>query len=125
MTATPEVETFAEALVAYVRDLAVQSCDAASQPHAQHKVARRWKDAGVTSKMLEVLIPDIVDDALFHLLDAIDNGGLALFIRTSDGELRPLEEEGKGEMAGWFMGHDGWRARYSKTRFHDDFADLA
>ena len=31
---------------------------------------------------------------------------------------------GMGELAGWYMGSDGWRSKYSQQRFIDDFEDL-
>jgi hypothetical protein len=32
-----------------------------------------------------------------------------------------LTKDGHGELAGWYLGSDGWRATYSKERFVDDF----
>jgi hypothetical protein len=70
------------------------------------------------------MIPDCVDFTIFMLLRAIDQGVLQLKFVNNDGELVDLEAAGKGELGGMFMDSDGWRARYSKTRFVDDFKDM-
>lgn len=70
------------------------------------------------------LVPDIVDQVLFELLDAIDNERLPLAWPTSEGRCVPLSEFGQGELAGWLMGSPGWRHAYSGQRFFDPFADL-
>jgi hypothetical protein len=59
---------------------------------------------------------------MFWLLHAIDDGLLRIKYVTADGKEIDLGRE--GELAGWYMGSDGWRAMYSKERFVDDFADL-
>ena len=124
MSASETIEEFAKALIVLVRDVAIRSLDATVAPQAHHDMANRWKKIGATEDILNVLVPDIVDDTIFYLLDAIDNGTLELFVRHVDGELVPLSHEGRREMAGWFIGHDGWRAKYSQERFNDDFSDI-
>jgi hypothetical protein len=71
-----------------------------------------------------VVIPDAVDETVFNLLHAIDQGALRLRYVTSDGRQVDLTEEGLGELAGWYMGSGGWRALFSAERYVDDFADL-
>ena len=71
------------------------------------------------------MIPDAVDETVFSLLRAIDQGLLRMKFVGSSGREVDLTEEGLGELSGWYMGSGGWRARYSKERFVDDFADLA
>jgi hypothetical protein len=73
---------------------------------------------------VEELIPEVVDQVLFELLDAGDNDELALAWRRSDGSWASLEELGSGDLARWFMGSGGWRARFSSQRFSDPFSDL-
>ncbi len=75
-------------------------------------------------KVLEELIPDIVDQVLFELLNAIDNGDLVVGWRQSDGSFVNLTDIGLCEMAGWLMGSPGWRHDYSSQRFFDPLADL-
>jgi hypothetical protein len=70
------------------------------------------------------MIPDCIDDALFHLLHAIDTGALRLAFLATNGTMVGLSKEGMGQLAGWFMGSDGWKAKYSQQRFFDDCADL-
>jgi hypothetical protein len=72
-----------------------------------------------------MIIADAVDGALFHLLFAIDDEHMALSFRASGGEVVDLAKDGSSELAGWYMGSDGWRAQYSKELYIDDFADLA
>jgi len=70
------------------------------------------------------VIPDAVDEAVFGILQAIDQGLLRLKYMSSSGREVDLTEEGQGELSGWYMGSGGWRAMYSAERFVDDFADL-
>ena len=80
----------------------------------------RHKDA---ESIVRTVIPDIVDDTLFYLLQAIDEGLLSMQFTTSSGKCLDLTREGLGEMAGWYMGRNGWRAKYSGERSADDFSD--
>jgi hypothetical protein len=123
----PEISEFARILIQEVRDRAVHACDLQLGPAAKGPVAERWRKAMTTSGGIppEILIPDCVDQVLFRLLDAIDNGLLKLQFGHSGERVVDLTEEGDSEMAGWYMGSGGWRAMYSKERFVDDFADLA
>ena len=80
---------------------------------------------GDVKAISKILIPDIVDDTIFHLLHAIDQGVLRLSFTASNGKTVNLPEDGLSELAGWYMGtNDGWRGTYSKERFVDDFSDL-
>jgi hypothetical protein len=74
--------------------------------------------------LAQMLIPDCVDEAIFSLLTAIDDGSISVAFRTSGGALIDLTESGRGELAGWYVGSDGWRGAYSKERFNDDAADV-
>ena len=123
----PEIEEFARTLVEQVRDATIQSSDREFQPNAKSPVAARWKEAATHSTpqaLAEVLIPDIVDDTLFYLLNAIDQELLHLKFVSSSGKEIDLVEDGLGELSGWYMGSDGWRAMHSKERFADDCADI-
>jgi hypothetical protein len=74
--------------------------------------------------LAQSMIPDCIDDAVFYLLHAIDTGALRVSFRAANGTVVDLSSEGMGELAGWFMGSNGWRLRYSRQRFFDDCADL-
>jgi hypothetical protein len=65
-----------------------------------------------------------VDETIFYLLQAIDEGSLRIAYTAGNGKVVDLAAEGLGELSGWFMGSEGWRAKYSKERFNDDFSDL-
>lgn len=122
-----EIEEFAKVLVQQVRDAAIQSCDRALRPNATYPVAKRWREAANGDGLraiADVVIPDAVDEAVFHLLQAIDNGRLKLTFTASNGKRIDLPKDGLGELSGWYMGRGGWRAMYSKERFVDDFSDL-
>ena len=124
---SPEIEEFAKILVQQVRDAAIQSSDRCRSPEVNHVVAKRWKQAGRDGNLeslASVLIPDIVDDTVFYLLNAIDQGLLQLSFTASNGKIVNLPADGLSELAGWYMGSGGWRAMYSQERYVDDFSDL-
>lgn len=123
----PEIEQFAEVLLREVRDRAIRSCRALLDPEANSVLARRWREkiAGSSpSEAVAYVISDCVDDTIFHLLHAIDSEVLHLLFVTRDGRTADLIEDGIGELGGWYMGSEGWRATYSQEGFVDDFADL-
>jgi hypothetical protein len=122
----PEIEEFAKTLVQIVRDAAIQSNDRALLPTARYALAKRWRQAAsenTPEDFARVLIPDIVDDTIFYLLQAIDEGNLRLAFTASNGTVIDLATEGLGELSGWFAGSDGWVGMYSKERFVDDLSD--
>ena len=122
---SPEIEEFAKILVEKVRDAAIRSND--RRLKAQHVIAKRWKEAaagGSPETFAKVLIPDVVDDTVFYLLHAVDDGLLKLSFTASNGKTVDLSKDGLSELAGWYMGSDAWRAKYAKERFVDDFSDL-
>lgn len=122
----PEIEEFAKKLVEEVRDAAVRGCDVNLRPDVKNVVAMRWKEAGRDMQSVaKVLIPDVVDYAIFYLLHAIDEGHLRLSFTDSAGKTIDLTEDGFSEMAGSYMGSGGWRSQYSKQRFVNDVSDLA
>jgi len=126
--ATTGIDEFAEALVREVRDAAISMCTTNLDPTANSVVAQRWRKASQSAnreELLKMIIADAVDGALFHLLFAIDDEHMALSFRASGGEVVDLAKDGSSELAGWYMGSDGWRAQYSKELYIDDFADLA
>lgn len=122
-----EIEEFAKILVQQVRDAAIKSCDGALRPNAAYPVAKRWKETavdGTLKPIASVVVPDAVDETIFHLLRAIDQGLLKLSFTAANGKKVDLPADGLGELAGWYMGSGGWRALYSQERFADDFSDL-
>jgi hypothetical protein len=121
------IEEFAKVLVQGVRDTAIKSSDSRLKKDARHLIAERWKKLireNNAESLIQSLIPDIVDNTLFVLLHAIDQGELRLSFTDSAGKTVDLSEEGLGELAGWFLGSGGWRSQYSAQRFIDDFSDL-
>jgi hypothetical protein len=119
------ITEFAKIIIEQVRDEAIRSNDRELLPIAKSPVAKRWREVATTKnfeKIAKVMIPDIVDDTLFYLLHAIDEGSLKLSFISSDSEKIDLEKEGRSELAGWYMGSGGWRSKFSKERFIDDFS---
>jgi hypothetical protein len=124
---SPEIEEFAKLLVKQVRDAAIKSCDIALRPNVPDPVSKRWRESacdGNLESIITIVIPDTVDETIFHLLRAIDDGLLNLSFSASNGKKVDLPNDGLGELAGWYMGSGGWRALYSQQRFVDDFSDL-
>ena len=122
-----EIEEFARILAKEVRDRAIQNCDRQRRTDAHSPLAERWRavaDTGDVTTAADILIPDCVDETLFCLLQAIDQGVLRLEFNASTGRAIDLVNEGAGELSGWYMSTDGWRGKYSMERFVDDFADL-
>ncbi len=123
---TPQMEEFAKILVQKVRDAAVQSCDRNLRPDVHHVIADRWREAahgGTPEVFAKALIPDVVDETLFYLLQAIDQGVLQLSFTDQTGQTIDLNADGMGELSGWYAGC-GWRQMYAKERFADNFPDL-
>ena len=122
-----ELEEFAKILVANVRDASIQSSDRTL--NEDHIIAKRWKKAaalGSPEEFAKVLIPDIVDSTISHLLGAIDQELLRLSFTSSNGNSVDLTSvaEKSGDLSGWYKGEGGWCQKYSKTRVVDDFANL-
>jgi hypothetical protein len=108
----PELQDFAQRLVRQVRDRSIASCDQLAGGDVKGALGVRWKSLASrdSREALKASIPDVVDQVIFQLLVAIDNGQLPLGWRCVDGSCSSLDQLGHGEMAGWFMmgkGADG------------------
>jgi hypothetical protein len=117
-------DEFAERLVRLVRDRAIESCDQRRNPETKGRPAAYWKSAienGSVQQLLDIVIPDCVDIAIFYILDAIDNEGIQLTYKSEEGVSVNLCES--QEMAGWYISYD-WVKKYSAERFVDYFDDL-
>ncbi len=128
MSDEAELQEFAERLVRLVRDRSIVACDRLATGESRGVLGERWHDvlvSDVARHALTALIPDIVDQVLFELLNAVDNGDLPLGWRGADHSFVALEEIGYGEMSGWLMmGAGGWLERLSTQRFFDPHANL-
>ncbi len=122
------ISQFAETLIRVVRDESISDCDRLAAGLTKGAIGARWRqvlDDSPARDAVGLLIPDIVDQVLFHLLDAIDNDQLPLAWQRNDHAYLSLVSAGHGEMAGWLtMGKGGWIERFSKQRFVDYLADL-
>lgn len=117
---SPRLSRFAKVLLATVRDAAINGLDGNLRPDARSRTAKRWRAAGISAgSQSSVLIPDSVDAAIYFLLKAMDDGVLHLKLVEADGNEVDLSEEGMGELAGWYVGPEGWREQYSTERIVD------
>jgi hypothetical protein len=120
-----ELDRFADLLIRHVRDRAIEVCDRHAAGIMRGPSGRRWRavlQQPAPDAIVE-LIPDIVDEVLFELLNAIDNELVPLAWLCSDGNVVTLEELGLGEMAGRHAGGD-WPKRFSSKRWTDQVPDL-
>jgi hypothetical protein len=116
---TRQIEEFAKILVREVRDAAIRDCDIARRPESQSIGAKHWRKLGVREcdSVVEAIIPECIDSAIFYLLMAIDQEMLRLQFVTADGEVVDLNRDGLSELAGWYvLGREGWPAIYSEQR---------
>lgn len=120
-----EMEEFARLLIQEVRDTAIRNCDGLLMPQAGSRVASRFKAVAEKGGDVRSVLPDVIDQTVFCLLHAMDQGSLQLRFVSSSGREVNLTTEGEGELSGWYAGSGGWRAKYSEERFFDDTADLA
>jgi len=122
-----ELRSFAELLMRLVRDQAIDTCDALAAGRMGGYTGRRWHkllgDDERGREAVHAVIPEIVDEVLFALLNALDQGDLPLAWRGEDGSYEDLSELGGSEMAGDFLGEDGWRDHYSSQRFFERLSD--
>ena len=126
MDETTELQRFAQLLMTLVRDQAIEACDRLARGEIRGPSGERWRSvmaAVPAQRALLELIPEIVDQTLFELLDAIDNNALPLIWQAEDGSQMTLNELGSWEMAGWLAIGD-WPRRYSAQRHHPHLADL-
>jgi hypothetical protein len=116
-----ELQRFAQMLMLLVRDQSIRDCDALAARRMGGEDGKRWRDLLADRRAREAaqeLIPDIVDQVLFRLLNALDQGDMPVAWQRADGSYVDLYDLGKSEMAGWLVARDaeGWRARHSLQR---------
>ena len=119
------VEEFARRLVELVRDQAIRSCDVNLRPTSSNAIASRWRSVLASNESKEAfstLLPDVVDEVIFQLLDAIDGGSIVVCAGGPGDERVDIAESGSWELSGWYASGD-WPKRYSAERFHDYTAD--
>jgi hypothetical protein len=121
----PEIEEFAAALVRLVRDAAISASDANLMPQANSPIAKRWRNTGVKADTARTVIADTVDEVMFQLLDAIDNGRIRMKYLSQSGKEIDLTKDGLSELAGSYGASGGWCTKYSSQRTYDDCADQA
>ena len=125
------IDEFGKLLVEKVRDVVIQSCDRGLGPDAHSVVAKRWRKVmrhATPESFAKEIIPDIVDDTISVLLDAIDQELLQLSFTASTGETVDLVSVARsdGELSGSYGPgtSSGWVAQHSKERFAHDLYDI-
>jgi hypothetical protein len=91
-------------------------------PDTRSPIGRKWIEALGTANLNEianVVVPDCIDEAVFCLLNAIDEEGIVLSFIAPGGESVDLSKEGLGELAGWYMGVESWREQFSEEKIND------
>ncbi len=114
------IDIFAERLVRLVRDRTIRSCSQDLGPGPLSPVGKHWRavlGSVDIDALRNVLIPDCVDEAVFYLLNAIDNEEIRLLFAAPDGQIVDLSES--GELGGCYMGGESWRERFSNEKFVD------
>jgi hypothetical protein len=108
------IEEFAMVLVRQVRYSAAKSCTKQIRLGIGH-VGKRLKEVPLDASaqmFAEAVVADIVDETIFYILHAIDDGSLKLTYTTADGKSADLHEDGLSELAGWYAGDGGWIAMF-------------
>jgi len=93
-------------------------------PETKSPIGKRWAEAmrrGDPRELSELVVPDCIDEAIFCLLNAIDEGAIQLSYIAPNGEVTNLTTDGRGELAGWYSGPDSWSERYSSEVVNDYF----
>ncbi len=120
-----ELLSFGERLVRFVRDEAIATCDRLADGQMRGVRGERWASTlsdDACRRAATQIIPDVVDEALFRLGLAIDNGDLPLGWRASDGSFVGLEELAGQEVAGWLApGAGGWIEEFARERSSSDY----
>lgn len=122
MTDDPaELDRFGRQLMTLVRDEALADLDALAARRMGGPEGTRWRELLADAPAQEAvreLLPDIVDLVLARLLHTLDTGALPLALRRADGSYADLSELGRGELAGGLYDEEGWRVRFSRTRYN-------
>lgn len=117
-----EIIEFAKLLVQNVRDSAIRNCDVQlNTANLNSPIAKRWQAAKNNTDgepLGEMIIADCVDETIFCLLQAIDQGLLNISFNSSNNKTINLSREGLSEISGWYMGE--WRSKYSSQRCYND-----
>lgn len=113
---TMPLDEFAKKLIEKVRDETIAGCESTlKNPYSRSPMRLKLNDfdQACVDKVLELVIPKIIDKTIFNLLQSIEGGDIRLVYVSDEGVSCDLEEEGTGELAGWLYGDDGWIASYS------------
>lgn len=111
------LENFAVDMVE-IRDTTIDSVVFMTEPSYKGPRRERWRNAleGADVDEIRRVLVDVVDETIFHVLDAIDNGQLKLYVvdGNTPGTFRRLADLASEPLAWSFVGDDdGWRSTLS------------
>ena len=121
------LEKFGRLLVEWVRDSAIHDCDCALDRRTETARSARWarliRESSAEDAIREI-IPDCVDIAIGAFLRAVDQEMIKISFAGEDREIAEIPEDELGTLVGWYMGADGWAARFSGQRFYNYMAEM-
>lgn len=111
-----EIDEFGEKLVRFVRDPVIEAAEVLKNRLSKGPTRQKLNayDAATVSAVLDIVVPEMVDDTIFHLMRAIDFGDIRLSYRSDADRDFDLEEIGMQELHGWLFGDESWIHRFSK-----------
>jgi hypothetical protein len=114
-----EEDRFAEGLI-QIRDDTISGCDRFATGKMIDSAEEPWRTVIQSPEIQQAVlavIPEIVDRALWELVNAADNDDFPLAWRTADGTWQPLDGLGSGGLGGSYMAF--WRQEFATERFRD------
>lgn len=112
---SPEIDEFGEKIVRFVRDPAISAAEVLKNRGSKGPTRLKLNeyDPKIVEAVLDIVVPELVDDTIFHLMRAIDFGDIRLSYRSDADKECDLEDVGMQELHGWLFGDEGWVSRYS------------
>ncbi len=113
---TPEIDEFGRKMIELVRDPTIDSAEVLKNKFSKSPARLKLNayDEKTVQEILDIVLPDVIDDTIFHVLNALDGGGLRMIYQSDSGNACDLDEEGMGELAGWLFGDEGWIKSFSR-----------
>ena len=115
------IDEFGKILIQSVRDKSILDWDMILDGRMKSERARRIQKELLSyddndKKILQEIIPQIVDTTLHHLLWTLEQSdSISVAIQTDKDSISNIKNESDG-LAGELYSEDGWIARFSKQR---------
>lgn len=111
-TGVEAAEAFVRLLIEFVRDPSVSTMLWVAAGGSRGPTGEAWAHADPHERV-RLAIATGVDEVIFRLLDAIDNGVLDLCWRMESGEMVELAGSASAELGGTYVTEGGWRDRFA------------